>query len=90
MARWQRRYSYETGPEFEHLWGEAVDTLESSINILRDPREFGAISSRFLPYVSILPVFCRRSGFSQEACLPSQDQVLVLGQRVHKSIFGIG
>ena len=40
---------------FERLWHEAVDALERTISLLRDPREFGAIASRYLPYVSILP-----------------------------------
>ena len=43
--------------EFEYRWHEAVAALERAIKLLRDPREFGAISSRFLPYVSILPAF---------------------------------
>ena len=40
---------------FERLWHVAVDALEHTISLLRHPHEFGAISSRYLPYVSILP-----------------------------------
>ena len=43
--------------EFEQRWREAVEALERAIDLLRHPQEFGAISSRFLPYVSILPAF---------------------------------
>jgi hypothetical protein len=43
--------------EFEKLWLAAVQSLEQAINLLRHPQEFGAISSRYLPYVSILPAF---------------------------------
>ena len=43
--------------EFEARWGEAVEALQRAINLLRHPQEFGAISSQYLPYVSILPVF---------------------------------
>ena len=43
--------------EFKQRWHEAVDGLERAIKLLRHPQEFGAISSRYLPYVSILPVF---------------------------------
>lgn len=43
--------------EFKQLWQQAVDALERAIDLLRDPREYGAISARFLPYVSILPAF---------------------------------
>ena len=42
---------------FTHCWNDAVDTLESAIKLLRHPQEFGAISSNYLPYVSIIPVF---------------------------------
>lgn len=41
--------------EFEKRWHEAVDALERTINLLRHPQEFGAISSQYLPCVSILP-----------------------------------
>lgn len=43
--------------EFEARWGEAVEALQRAIDLLRHPQEFGAISSQYLPYVSILPVF---------------------------------
>lgn len=42
---------------FEAHWDEAVDAVESAISLLRHPQEFGAISSQYLPYVSILPAF---------------------------------
>jgi hypothetical protein len=43
--------------EFEACWNEAVEAVERAIRLLRHPQEFGAISSNYLPYVSILPVF---------------------------------
>lgn len=43
--------------DFEKGWNQAVSALESSIKLLRHHQEFGAISSKYLPYVSILPVF---------------------------------
>lgn len=43
--------------DFEKRWKDAVKALEQAIKIIRHPQEFGAISSRYLPYVSILPVF---------------------------------
>lgn len=36
---------------------EAVNALSQAIDLLRHPQEFGAISSEYLPYVSILPAF---------------------------------
>ena len=43
--------------EFEQQWHGAVDGLERAIELLRHSQEFGAISSQYLPYVSILPAF---------------------------------
>lgn len=43
--------------DFARRWKESVDALERAIDLLRHPQEFGAISSQYLPYVSILPVF---------------------------------
>ena len=43
--------------DFQTLWATAVDALQGAIGLLRHPQEFGAISSAYLPYVSILPAF---------------------------------
>ena len=43
--------------DFERRWHEAVEAVERAIGLLRHPQEFGAISSNYLPYVSILPAF---------------------------------
>jgi hypothetical protein len=43
--------------EFTALWTDAVEALERAIAQLRHPQEFGAISSKYLPYAAILPVF---------------------------------
>ena len=43
--------------DFEQRWKEAVEAVESAIKLLRHPQEYGAISSQYLPYVSILPAF---------------------------------
>jgi hypothetical protein len=43
--------------DFERRWSRAVDSLEKAIKLLSHPQEFGAISSQYLPYVSILPAF---------------------------------
>lgn len=42
---------------FEQHWRASVDGLDKALSLLRHPQEFGAIASRFLPYVSILPAF---------------------------------
>ena len=43
--------------EFAKRWVQAVEALHRAIGLLRHPQEFGAISSQYLPYVSILPAF---------------------------------
>ncbi|MER3466877.1 MAG: hypothetical protein C4340_07305 [Armatimonadota bacterium] len=43
--------------DFKQLWDQAVESLVRAIDLLRHPQEFGAISSQYLPYVSILPAF---------------------------------
>ncbi len=43
--------------DFERRWDKAVTSLEQALKLLRHPQEFGAISSQYLPYVSILPAF---------------------------------
>ena len=47
----------KTTQEFESLWDQAVESIAAAIARLRNPQEFGAISSDYLPYVSILPAF---------------------------------
>lgn len=43
--------------EFEKRWKHAVVALENAIKVLKHPQEYGAVSSKYLPYVSILPAF---------------------------------
>lgn len=43
--------------DFEQRWDFAVNALETAIRQVRQPQEFGAASTRYLPYVSILPAF---------------------------------
>lgn len=43
--------------EFIKKWDSAVKYLESAIKNLKNPRDFGAIQSSYLPYPSILPAF---------------------------------
>lgn len=43
--------------DFAERWKRAVDALERAIELIRSPQGFGAITSSYLPYVSILPAF---------------------------------
>jgi len=59
--------------DFQKHWDHAVSALENGINLLKHPQEFGVISSQYLPYVSILPVFAAL----QAACdgLPANQRL---------------
>ena len=59
--------------DFEARWKSAVDALEDAINVLRHPQEYGAVSSNFLPYVSILPVFAALRAHAKS--LPAKRQL---------------
>jgi hypothetical protein len=43
--------------EFELKWNTSVEYLKKSIKTLKNPRDFGAINSTFVPYPSIIPAF---------------------------------
>ena len=42
---------------FVQLWQQTIEKLCSAIDLLLDPREYGVILSKYIPYTSILPVF---------------------------------
>lgn len=63
----------ETPTQFEHAWRQSVDHLERAIKLLRHPQEFGAISSNYLPYESIVPVFAAL--LAHVSKLPSGSQL---------------
>lgn len=48
----------ESTDEFLNRWNTAVASIRKGIERIRHPQNYGAISPRFLPYVSILPAFC--------------------------------
>lgn len=59
--------------EFKEKWENAVNSIESSIKILRHPQEYGVISAKYLPYVSILPAFSALQAFLKT--LPAEDRL---------------
>lgn len=63
----------ETTDEFEKRWDRAVGALEGAIKLLRQPQEFGAIRSDYLPYASILPVFSSLQAYV--GTIPANDQL---------------
>lgn len=63
----------KTTQEFKDLWQQGVEALKDSIDLLRHPQESGAISSEYLPYVSILPAFSALQ--TQVQTLPANRQL---------------
>lgn len=59
--------------QFTSRWDQAVNALENAIQLLRHPQEFGAISSNFLPYVSIIPAFAAIQ--NHVASLPGSERL---------------
>jgi len=59
--------------DFKKRWNYAVNAIECAIKLLRHPQEFGAISSQYLPYVSILPVFAALQAHS--STLPANQRL---------------
>ena len=59
--------------DFRKRWNEAVNAIEMAIKLLRHPHEFGAVSSTYLPYVSILPAFAALQ--SHVKSLPANRQL---------------
>ncbi len=45
----------EDSREFIEKWDEAIGAIKKAISILKNPRDFGAISAKFMPYPSIIP-----------------------------------
>ena len=52
--------------DFKKRWNQAVDSLESAVKMIKHPQEFGAISSSYLPYITILPVFAALQTYIKE------------------------
>ncbi len=52
-----RRILVPDTDDFRQLWDESVEALERATELLSHPQEYGASSSAYLPYVSILPAF---------------------------------
>lgn len=59
--------------DFERRWNQAVISLEKAIKLISHPQEFGAISSQYLPYVSILPAFSALQTEAQQ--LPAHQRL---------------
>ena len=61
-----------TTEEFKEKWDDAVNILERAIKSLKNPRDFGAIQSNFVPYPSIIPAFAAIKGFVESSDLKNK------------------
>jgi len=52
--------------EFNERWSQSVKALKKAIESLKNPRDFGAIKSTFVPYPSIIPAFASIKEFVSE------------------------
>jgi hypothetical protein len=59
--------------DFNDLWQRSVGALEATIKRIRHPQEYGVISSKYLPYVSILPAFAALESFGKK--IPKEGQL---------------
>lgn len=58
---------------FKQKWDDAVGALVRSVDRLKHPQMYGAISSQYLPYVSILPAFA--AALASVQALPTDRQL---------------
>ncbi len=61
------------GDDFTQRWSESVEIIKSAVARLSNPQDFGAISPRFLPYVSIVPAFS--AALHAAAAAPPADRL---------------
>jgi hypothetical protein len=64
-----------TKEDFTNLWSVAVKSIDKTLKTLKNPREFGAISNRFLPYPSILPALSAIKSFVENENLENKAEI---------------
>ena len=64
-----------TTEEFIDKWDNAVNALEKAIESLKNPRDFGAIRSDFVPYPSVIPAFAAIKAFVKSSDLKNKLDV---------------
>lgn len=53
----QKEQLIQSKEEFLDNWQLAVQLLIKGVQILQNPRDYGAVNSRFIPYMTMLPIF---------------------------------
>lgn len=67
--------------EFLLKWNNSVESLKKTIKSLRNPRDFGAINSSFVPYPSIIPAF---TAIKKHVELSSYKNMLDVNNKIKK------
>ena len=71
----------ENVEEFNERWNQSVKALKKAIDSLKNPRDFGAIKSSFVPYPSIIPAFAAIKEFVAET---KPSNTLDVNQKIRK------
>ncbi len=64
-----------TKEEFINLWDKSVNAIDKGLKSLKNPRDLGAISERFLPYPSIIPCLSAIKSFVESADLKNKVDI---------------
>jgi len=67
--------------EFDKLWNVSVEKIKEGIEILASTKMYGAISSRFLPYPSMIPIF---AALQKEKDVGNYADKLAVNEKIKK------
>lgn len=65
----------ENKDAFIALWDKAVKAIGKSLTSLKNPRDFGAITSKFLPYPSIIPCLSAIKAYVDQSDLKNKVDI---------------
>ncbi|MCP4161243.1 MAG: DUF262 domain-containing protein [Deltaproteobacteria bacterium] len=71
----------ENKEKFITKWTDSVKAIEKSIKKLKNPREYGAITSAFVPYPSIIPAFTAINKFVE---VENHKNILEVNSKIKK------
>ena len=68
----RNQIEYLSTEKFKQSWIEAVNSMETVIKLLKNSQEYGAISSKYIPYASILPPFAALNAWTKQISFDKQ------------------
>lgn len=85
----EKKILIDSEATFKKGWDDAVDFIEDVIQVLKNPRDYGVVSSNFLPYPSIIPAFAALRAHVKNGQIASRpDALRKLRKWYWASIFG--